>query len=217
MKKICVLGRGKSLIRYQPQYWNHIYMVNNMTEEIKLIHPREFTEKTSYAPITHVTGRKGATVIDETIYEIIKPYRIISNAISEDKICNIKRYGEIFRPIPRPKAMNIRGYKPIGWKAIYKGKNGKLKSDNGNAWPTTGLFAIDLALTEKEPEQIWLYGFDCYREKYLVKDNRPYQTQDSPKIKMMYVYLRKLVQEFNNTIFYCASKLPVSAHNWQEI
>ena len=210
--KIAVLGRGKSLNRYKPTGYDKLYLVNDMTEEIKILGINMFDAE----EIIHVCGRKGATVMCGDTYHNLGVNRIVVNAISLNHICNIKRHQQSHdRKIEaRPEMMNTRGYPPYGWKAILKEKTKALKSDNGNCWPTTGLFAIDLALMENSPKEIHLFGFDLYQRNYLIKKNRPHQTKSNPKVKAMKMCLEKLVREFKETKFYNYSEINIEAENW---
>ena len=204
---ICVLGRGKSVGKYYPmRSWEKMYFVNNMVEEMKGVVVPDGVE------MIHVAGRKGATAMNRVQFD-----RVVINAIDKKHHCNIKRYKDVECEY-RPNYMDVRGYPSVGWKKIVKGKfDAALKSNNGNCWPTTGLFAIDLACMENHPCDMYLYGFDFYKEPYLIKPNRSYQTQKNPKIKMMYVYMQKLVTEFQDVEFYCASKLDMEGENWHRI
>lgn len=211
---ICaVLGRGKSLKNYKPQTLDKLYLVNDMTEEVKIINITPFDAK----EIIHVCGRKGATVMSGDTYHNLGINRIVVNAIDVNHINNIKRHKQNHnkRVEIRPQIMNERGYPSIGWKKILRGvKSATLKSTNGNCWPTTGLFAIDLTLTENDPHEIHLYGFDFYKHDYLIKNNRPYQTNNNPKIKIMPMCLMKLVKEFKKTHFICYSDIKIESDNW---
>jgi len=186
-------------------------MVNNMSQEIEAV--RDLFLALGFAKkITHVAGRKGATAMDKPV-----AMRTIINALDREHHDNWKRF-EGVKCTYRPACMRPRGYPPVGWNKILKEKfTAAHKSNNGNCWPTTGLFAIDLALMENHPCEIHLFGFDFYNDKYLIKQNRPYQTQDNPKVKCMYKYLQKLVDEFKDTRFYCYTKLNIIGDNWVEI
>ena len=198
LDKCWVLGRGKSLARLFRWPWvarqEPVYLVNNMDEEIG---PRGCGRC-----ITHVTGRKGATVMRSKTYKRLGIKRVVVNAKDREHICNIKRYRGCDVEIEsRPMYMDGRGYKSGDWKRILKGKSGGVTSDNGQCWPTTGLFAIELALVETSPKEMRLFGFDFYTQDYLIKPNRKYQTQKNPKVKMMFVHMQKLVNEFKDTQF----------------
>lgn len=204
--KIAVLGRGKSLKRYKALGYDKLYLVNDMTEEVKRIRLTLFDAK----EIIHVCGRKGATVMTGDTYHNLGINRIVVNAISLNHIENIKRHKQNHKLNLeiRSAAMAKRGYPPIGWSKLLRGvKSAAKKSTNGNCWPTTGLFAIDLALTENLPEEIHLWGFDFYKRAYMVKPNRSYQTQRNPKVKMMYKCLGELIYEYNGVDFHCHSDI----------
>lgn len=217
--KCAVFGRGKSL-----SLWNAIpakpifkliYLVNNCSEEVRRIG----LSVSDADHFDHVCGRKGATILDRDVYEDLCIDWIRVNARGYEKIENIKR---MLQRMPkesmvrtRPNVMMDRGYPSIGWKKLLRGVDDAAeKSDNGNCWPTTGLYAIDLMLTCYRPSELWLFGFDFYSKPYMIKPNRSYQTQKNPKIKMMYVYLQKLVDEFKDTQFYSASNLGMKGNNW---
>jgi len=85
------------------------------------------------------------------------------------------------------------------------------------AWPTTGLLAIDLALIENFPEEVYLFGFDMYETDYMVKNNRPYQNPGWDKSKVMKYYLEVLVKEFKDTKFYNSSPIIFEETNWINI
>ena len=220
--KCAVLGRGKSLglwnaIPAKPIF-KFIYLVNNCSEEVRRIG----LSVEDYDHLDHVCGRKGATILDKDVYEDLCVGWVRVNALGYQKIENVKRMLQRF-PIElmassRPNCMLDRGYPPIGWKKLLKGvTEAAPKSDNGNCWPTTGLYAIDLMLTAYRPSELWLFGFDFYSQSYMIKPNRSYQTQKNPKVKMMYVYLQKLVDEFKDTQFYSASDLGMKGDNWHLI
>jgi len=217
--KCAVLGRGRSLglwnaIPAKPIF-KFLYLVNNCSEEVRRIG----LSVSDADHIDHVCGRKGATIMEPEVYKNLCIDWVRVNALGEKRIENIKRMLQ-FIPTEtmistRPNAMMDRGYPPIGWKKLLKGVTSAApKSKNGNCWPTTGLYAIDLMLTCYRPSELWLFGFDFYGKDYLIKPNRVYQTQKNPKVKMMYVYLQKMVDELPNTQFYSASSLGIKGDNW---
>lgn len=215
---IAVLGRGESLKRFLKFQiggvrYRKIYLVNSFEEECDLIGLSIYSAE----HIIHICGRKGASVMGMMTYEKLNIKRVVSNAINHKMISNIKRHRQAgTKPECRPEFMNDRGYPPLGWDAILEGKTkGKLKSKNGRSWPTTGIYAIDLALMEhRHTPEIHLFGFDFYEEHYMVKKNRPYQHRKNPKMKVMKLYMEKLVREFDRTQFYCYSKFKLEYLNW---
>lgn len=207
---IAVCGRGKSLGRYLRNIkWSKLYLVNNFDDEIY----RLGLTKDSAFEIIHVAGRKGATVLTPENYEKLNIRRIVSNSMTANLIDNIKRYRGR-KPEIRPEYMNHRGYPGSNWEEILRGKVKEKHKENGHCWPTTGMFAIDLALRENHPNDIHLFGFDMYREQYLVKPNRPHQKPNNAKYLCMALYLNKLVNEYKGTTFYCYSNIEIEARNW---
>jgi len=213
-----ILGRGKSLEKWdmpvRPQF-DKIFLVNNCSEEVR----RLGIERGDAGSIEHVCGRKGATILEQDTYTKLNISKVHVNSLGYDNICNIKR---MTQRIPanvltrtRPGPMRDRGYPPIGWKKIARGvSEAAWKSNNGNCWPTTGLYAIDFVLTMERPDELWLFGFDFYHEQYLIKPNREYQNGKNPKVKMMPVYLQKLVDEYRGTKFVSATDLGIKGDNW---
>ena len=212
MNRIAVLGRGMSLqyFRDYSHLFKKIYIVNSFSKEITEAGSGNFRNK----EIIHVVSRKGNTALTKREYSRFKIKRIQSNAFRKDLIENKKYFkGKVSI---MPEYMNERGYEPVGWDKIAKGEfTGKRKSPNLRAWPTTGLMAIDLALTENKPEEIYLFGFDFYEQPYFAikRDTK----RDPDKIMMMEHHMDSLVREFKNTTFYSASKYKIDESNWHNI
>jgi len=219
--RCAVLGRGKSLALWNAiparPLFDLIYLVNDCSEE-----SRRIGLTAEDGTIEHVFGRKNATVLTRETYERLNVKTAWVNALGVDNIRNMKR---MLQSIPqqtkvhtRPPCMYDRGYLPIGWKKLLRGvTSAARRSDNGNAWPTTGLYAIELMLAKNGPSEVWLFGFDFYRDKYLIKANRPHQNQGAAKVQMMYRHLQKLVDEFAETQFYSATDLGMEGENWHAI
>ncbi len=210
--RIAVLGRGMSLQVYRDysHLFKKVYLVNGFDKDIKEAGLAHFKGKT----ITHVASRKGPTWLSKRVYKRFKITRVVTNAFKTNLITNRKNF---FRtPQTIPKCMCERGYRPVGWKKIIKDDfTGKLVSDNKRCWPTTGLLAIDLALTENKPAELWLFGFDFYTTPYLSGQKITKKTPE--KLEMMKLHLGRLVWEYENTQFHCASKFKVPAPNWHNV
>lgn len=92
-------------------------------------------------------------------------------------------------------------------------------------WPTTGLFAIDLALMTEKVAEVWLFGFDCFQrglDSYFIERRRSYQSEVG--LAVMKYYLRKLVKEFSAwqdeiyVRFRSADEQPsITEENWELI
>ena len=84
-------------------------------------------------------------------------------------------------------------------------------------WPTTGLYAIELALIQESPDEIYLFGFDCFThgdDSYFIGKRKSRQPKDAQEV--MRYYLKHLVKEFATTTFYSADDLPdMDAPNWK--
>lgn len=105
-----------------------------------------------------------------------------------------------------------------GFSDVIAGNNERATSTT-RFWPTTGLFAIELALVTDAPDEIHLFGFDCYQngtDAYFIGRHKSHQTADAQKV--MKYYLRHLVQEFNATLFRSADEQPhIKEANWETI
>lgn len=219
MQNIAILGRGLSLQCFpaHSDEFSVLYLVNNFGKEIKLFGLEHFKHK----KLIHMVGR-GPNNLSRSLYKELNIPFVQSNSFNATSFRNAKRY-----PIPvryLPEQMRRRGYPPLEWSYFLK-LSKRYSYDQisqivknfwapERGWPTTGLLAIDLALMTEETDQISLFGMDLYREKYLVKKNKPYQTAKWAKSKMMAVYLRKLVQEFKQTKFFTYSKVEFPEENW---
>ena len=82
--------------------------------------------------------------------------------------------------------------------------------------PTMGLFAVELALKQESPEELWMFGIDCYREPYL--DPKTKVRRSKNKIDEMIPFLADLVKSHPQVVFYSASnKFIIRANNFNGI
>lgn len=208
--RIAVLGRGLSLQIYRDyaHLFSKIYIVNNFKGDINEIGAQHLVGK----EIIHVASRKGPNYLTKHQYKRLGVRRIQSNAFKASLVENRKLSPKSVSTMPS--YMKDRGYEPYGWEKILKGEKGKKKSPNWRAWPTTGLLAIDLALVENKPDEIYLFGFDFYKKPYLDGHTKD---QSEAKSQAMQMHLEKLVAEFHGTQFKCASDVQVDASNWENI
>ena len=207
---VAVLGRGQSLQVYR-DYSNlvsKVYIVNNFNTDLWDVGASHFKGK----EIIHVTSRKGPNALSRKNYLRFKIRRVQSNAFQSRLIDNAKSFS--VRPQTMPDSMRQRGYEPYGWENILAARVSKRKSPNLRAWPTTGLLAIDLALVENHPCNLYLFGFDMYDAPYFCGKIKE---QDGFKKKMMSVHLQKLVHEFSDTTFYCGSDVSLPSMNWHTV
>ena len=119
--------------------------------------------------------------------------------------------------------MDTRGYKTLTWDLIFQHTVGRDKNLLNTylmrkyllqifeaqkkrvpvrIWPTTGILAIDLALTENKLDEIHLFGFDFYANDYLVKKKADYQNPGWVKVKMMKYHLAQLKKEYSDVEFH---------------
>lgn len=206
MVKIAVLGRGQSLQNYRDysHMFKKVYIVNNFNKEIDDIGFGHFKNK----EIVHVASRKGPTMLSQKNYHRLKIKKVQTNAFKHHLV-------KSKFPIPfktMPESMKTRGYEPFGWENILNGKTGKRNSPNKRCWPTTGILAIDLALVENNPKELYLFGFDFYESPYLC--GQKITPKSDSKIAMMKRHLNKLDSEFDTIIHH---KPPRIEENWEMV
>ncbi len=95
--------------------------------------------------------------------------------------------------------------------------NNERSETTTRCWPTTGMFAVELALVMDSPEKIHLFGFDCFQkgtDSYFIGRQKSRQTKDA--LEVMTYYLRHLVKEFTATTFHSAAAQPdITEPNWK--
>ena len=210
--KIAVLGRGQSLGIYRDyaKLFDKIYIVNNFNKEVYDVGIGSFRKK----EVVHVAARKGKNALTKGLYRELKIKRVQSGAFKTRLITNAADFH--VKPQTMPEYMHERGYSPVGWDNVMADNHDvPLRSPNKRCWPTTGLTAIDLALVENKPKEIYLFGFDFYKKPYLC--SKQTCDKEEAKVKMMYIHLQKLVDEFKGTQFKCASELDIKGDNWEHV
>lgn len=234
---IAVLGRGKSLSMY-PEYahlFKKVYLVNPFTREIDALGPEHFKGK----ELVHVISKGKDCRLTKEQYELF-PTTTVTGNMSR---ANVPWRYLNFKPLPD--YMKDRGFPLVGWDDValvlrnmtqeYAEVIGQLEAGfsdviAGNlkraetafrCWPTTGIFAIDLALMTDKPWQIFLFGFDCFQngtDAYFIETKKSHQSPDA--LLVMKFYLRKLVREFATlTTFRSADDLPEMREeaNWRTL
>jgi len=212
MKRIAVLGRGQSLSIYRDyaKLFKKIYIVGNFNKEIYDVGIGSFRGK----EIVHVAARKGKTSLKKKLYKELKIKRVQSCAFKTKLIENKDDFGVKLQTMPE--YMKTRGYPPVGWDNIMsENYDAPLRSPNKRCWPTSGLTAIDLALVENNPDEIYLFGFDFYQKPYLSSN----QTckKEPAKVEMMHIHLQKLINEYDKTKFKCSSNISMFGDNWGHV
>ncbi len=205
MEPIVVLGRGESLQNYRDysHLFKKVYIVNDFNREIDEIGFGHFKNK----EIVHVASRNGKPLSKKN-YHRLKIKKVQTNAFKHHLI-------KTKFPIPTktmPESMKTRGYEPYGWDKILNGETGKRKSPNKRCWPTTGLLAIDLALIENHPRELYLFGFDFYEKPYMC--GQKITPKSDAKLTMMKQHLNKLDSEFDTIIHH---KPPRVKENWEMV
>jgi len=234
---IAVLGRGISLRKYRQHHskFNKIYIVNPFIQEINAIGTECFQGK----ELVHVVSGGADCRLPQRQYNLFPKLTIIGNAIHK-RAFPIKYYK--FQPLPE--FMTKRGFPLVGCNSMVEVLNDQpdithealiqqlntehadaIATRNFNAtastryWPTTGMFAIDLALMSENPENIHLFGFDCFTngvDSYFIGKKSSHQNKYAQEI--MRYYLKKLVMEFADTQFHSADELPgMQQPNWNVI
>lgn len=83
-------------------------------------------------------------------------------------------------------------------------------------WPTTGIFAIELALISDSPQEVYLFGFDCFQkgtDSYFIGRRKSHQPKSAQEV--MKYYLKYLVHAFGATQFHSADEQPhITEPNW---
>ena len=231
---IAVLGRGASLDKFRDHHhkFKDIILVNNFNKEIKTLGLDLFVGKN----IIHVVGR-GKNSLKDNLYKKLNIKSVQSNCFSLKNFHSRSRYKIDIKCLP--KEMECRGFPCLGWDLILSHINKSIsigslraflelkykkdivvnqkKSRSLRSFPTTGILAIDYSLVIKRPRNIYLFGFDFYDKKYMIKDNASYQNGDWSKARAMKYYLSELVHEFTDTNFYCSSGFVVNSKRWYNI
>lgn len=112
----------------------------------------------------------------------------------------------------------ILGQLEAGFSDVIAANNERATSTT-RCWPTTGIFAIELALVDDSPEEIHLFGFDCFQngtDSYFIGKRKSHQTRDAQEV--MKYYLNHLVQDYAATEFHSADEQPnITEANWRII
>jgi len=223
MKKVAVLGRGASLREYAKHYteFDYLYIVNDFMQEIEMLGFHKFLGK----HITHVVGRTPQNSMHRQYYEKLGIDTIQANCFLMENFIHENEFA--IKVLPLPECMKGRGYPTLSWDVIHEAISCEaffehwemldfLEKEYEEAiwetqirelvpiriWPTTGILAIDLALTENNLDEIHLYGFDFYENDYLVKKKAAYQNAEWVKVKMMKYHFSHLEQEYENVRFF---------------
>lgn len=233
---IAILGRGISLKRYAAlaHLFEKVYLVNPFTREIEKLGVEHFEGK----ELVHVVSKGNDCRLRESQYALFPKVTVTANATKNVFPVHYLNFQ------PSPDCMKDRGFPLVGWDDITAilsrlpdlthealilrldeeyadviTVNNARATASIRCWPTTGLFAIDLALMAENPQVVYLFGFDCYSrgiDSYFIRKHKSHQTKNARDI--MRYYLGHLVKEFTATLFYSADEQPdITEPNWAMI
>lgn len=235
---VAILGRGTSLERY-PEFahlFPKVYLVNPFAEEIDKLGPEHFKGK----ELVHVVSKCADCRLRPDQYELFANVTTTANTTKRDSLAFPVAYPN-FQVMPA--YMQDRGFPLVEWSSVVMITQGlprlprkaiietleeylseSIASRSRTArvstrcWPTTGIFAIDLALMTEKPTAAWLFGFDCFQRgmsSYFVANKKSHQSEFAQEV--MKYYLRELVIEFSAT-FRSADDVPgIREENWELI
>lgn len=229
--RVAVLGRGKSLGRFKDysHLFDTVYMVGTIYKEVRKIGVKHFQNK----KITHLVGRsdwgwRGGVEKKLNIIRVHMPYYPHELPTKKGKKSYAEKYKN-FKLEFLPEIMENRGYPVAPREAIlkYSAKYGReelckyleenfkkeiadevKKSLRSRYWPTTGSYAIELALRENNPKELYLFGIDIFKTDSFIKYSwepkglRLKVDKNMPVVaKLMTYNLKELVKEFQSTQF----------------
>jgi len=239
-KRIAVLCRGKSLGEYRnySHLFEKIYIVARFYKEIKKLGIKHFEDK----KIIHVVARTSQPLRYGFYDKLNIPYvQTFCHSLEKEfkssyGKSHIDKYPKGLPIRIVPPCMRKRGLEPLSAEIIeeychdfksYKKLNAFLKKNKAREisltkrrtryWPTTGVFALDLALTENKPKEIYLFGLDMYAAlTYIQYSQQEFRTLMDDNITRLGVYyIKQLVEEYKNVKFYSSSKvLKFDLPNW---
>lgn len=246
--KIAVLGRGNSLKEYKKysHLFDKIYISGRFHKEIKKIGKEHFKNK----EIIHVVARTSRPLTDKYYKKLNVKYaqtfcHFWDQFSTSYGKSHIDKYPSFIELKLIPDCMRKRGYPPLNYRVLerfckkfdnYKEmcsflnknmyddirKNEKLIRRT-RYWPTVGVYALDLALTEnKNIKEIYIFGIDLYStDSYSRYKNYEYDSvQDTPLTKLALYHLFQLVKEYNNIKFYSScvfEKNKLKYSNWNSL
>ena len=241
---IGVLGRGPSLKRYKKYHhlMDKIYIVGNFKKEIKALGKEYFVGK----DIVQVVGR-GHLGLSEKMYKKlnINSVQTICHKLSHFVSGGGKKFKKHFPPKIElktvPKCMVDRGYPPLPLEILnknlskfdnYKDMCNFLEKKYANKkelwatrrvryWPQTGSYAIDLALTVNNPDEIYLFGIDRYQDPdlYFTSYKGDFEeTRHTMNTDFCLYHIGSLAKEYPKTKFHSGSKyLKFDYSNWDNV
>ncbi len=246
VQRVAVLARGSSLGKFKKHsdLFKTIYIVGNFYKEIKRIGVKHFENKKiifipsrTDRPLRNDYHKKLDIIRIQTMYY---PHQLISKKKGKQGLID-KFKG--FKLEFLPDYMKNRGYPVIDREIInsymkkytnYKAmclflennfvkeiKKGVKDNRRSRYWPTTGLYALDICLVEQNPDEIYLFGIDCYQYKTLSysKYNWENKKRDHSIVKKIMLYhMEQLAKEFSFTKFYTScDKIDFNVSNWNLI
>jgi len=207
--KMAVVGSGSSVVRFKDFGGDKAYVVNKPPETVLRI--MSFNGTLPKCELVHVVQN-----IKDSAFEDYKKYgirRIQSTAFWKSAMRNPRWYP--WEPELAPWFLYDRGYNQKSWNKILEGRSGgKIIEHDLRWWPLTGIFALDLAVLENCPSEVYLYGFDFYKTGWC---DRPSKKMNDTLLAVGEKHLKAVVGENPNIQFKCASEYVVDAPNWENI
>jgi len=245
-KPLAILGRGATLEQYAQyaHLFEKIYLVNPFTEEITKLGDKYFKGKQLVHVVSRGNDCRMRKEQYELFSEYIITGNITNvRARGLPGYAPTTAVGSInyvhFQPIPE--CMKDRGFPLVIWNDItailhkmpdlsYEELIKQIEVDYSDViaanlaratsttrcWPTTGMFAIDLALMLEHPTVVYLFGFDFYQntDLYFIGKKKSHQTKEAQEL--MEHYLRHLVREFHDATFRSVDQhSEITEPNWE--
>lgn len=210
--RIAIIGGGADAGRYVEDHerFYRVYAVNARPRIMFDEWPQECLQDKE---IIHVVQEIKAAPLSDEQYRKFNIKKIQSTAFW---LSAFRKQGWYpFEPCLAPPWMADRGYDQVSWNKILAGKpGGKKITTNLKWWPTTGMFALDFALLYDMPKEVWLYGYNFYKTGWYGGKTKKF---NDTLVAVSKMHITKLVMEFKNVTFYCASDFKVDAPNWRNI
>jgi hypothetical protein len=262
---IAVLGRGKSLKKYKEfsHLFKKVYIVNSFSKEIDKIGKKHLINK----DIIHIAARSKLDSLSRKEYKSLNIKKVLTLChhrgqffTGGGKDCS-KFYPKWIDLMMVPDCMKNRGFPLAEWDEIlnmvkkfdnYKEvvkfleenptkvmKKRKISDRATRRWPTSGSYAVDVALNydNDKGQDIYLFGIDFYKTLSLTRPKWDYQTTVDDKkpmrvgldkmkdnssgmnsVRVMKYFIGELVREFSDVNFYTACNLvDYNLKNWSFI
>lgn len=221
--RVAVLGRGKSLVEY-PKYshlFDKIVLVNPFSREIDSLGEEHFSGK-----LLHVICKALDCRLTDAHYRLFSEVVTTANGKLppspwQSKYPNFQLFDMTEHGFPNSDELDMLLIHAFLDEGIELDRIlEKFPKSKKRWWPTTGIFAIDLALELYYPQDVFLFGFDCYDDgfdSYMVGQHNSHQTPRTRRL--MKLYLDRLVRHHPETVFWTANPtaLDEKRANWKAV